>query len=235
MKKQILTAVACLGIGGAAFAEGAKLETIPWADVPKTYAETDKAQKPADAEVTPTWQKGDRWVVELYQKDYSKKTAVTPWIPTPQRFAYEVVGTEVREGEEIVRIAVVRDDEKTATTLLVNGVTHAVVATAIGDKETPVTRPQDVPVPWEVPAGKLKGKAFESPLGLPRDAVIFSEGVVGFPAADVPRSSGKVIDVDGKTAAGDDVFQRWDATIPQFPLCSYSLDRALLLREATRR
>jgi hypothetical protein len=233
MRKQILAAAACLGLGGAALAEEAKLETIPWTDVPKVYAATDKTQKPAEATVTPAWKKGDRWAVEVYRKDFSKKTSVVPWVPTPQRFTFEVTGTEVREGEEVIRIQLTSEDGG-KTTLLINGVTHAVVALVQGEKETPVARPQDIPTPWEIPTGKLAGRAFESPLGVPCDAVIFSEGVVGFPATDVPKSSGKVVDVDGKTAAGEEVFQRWDTAFPQFPLCSYSLDRAVLLREVTR-
>ncbi len=240
MKKQILTALVCFGVAGGALAEEGKnvqkLPTLPWNEVPKVYVEKDKGQKEAPTrELTVTWQPGDRWTVEVFSKDVTKKTAVQKWLPTGERFRFEVTGTEVRDGEEIARIVVTREGESGATTeILVNGISHAVLATVADGKETPVARVQDLDIPWEVPAGKIKGKAFESPLGVPRDAVIFSEGVVGFPATDVPQSSGKVVDVDTRTTGGDDCFQRWDEAFPRFPLCSFSLDRVVLLREAGR-
>lgn len=239
MKKQILTALVCLGVAGGALAEDKnvqKVPTLPWNEVPKVYAEQDKTQKDAPArELTPVWRKGDRWAVEVFAKDLTKKTAVQKWLPVGQRWAFEVTGAEVREGEEVVRLVVTREGEAPATTeILVNAISHAVLATVKDGKESPVARLADLDIPWEIPAGKVKGQAFASTLGLPRDAVIFSEGVVGFPATDVPQSSGKVVDVDTKTAGGDDCFQRWDEAVAQFPLCSFSLDRVVLLREVTK-
>lgn len=238
--KQIVIVSLCLALAGVAFAQqGAgpkKLTTVKWADVGKIFKEKESATPANPAkEVLIGWQKGDKWTVEVYSKDSTEKTSVIKWLPTPREYQFEVLGSEVKDKAEVYRLTVVETDRpETKVTFLVDGVTRKVKALVKGDKEAAADR-LEIPGVWDFPGGTVKGKEYESPLGVPRDAVIFSEGVVGFPAAEVPQSGGKVVDVEFKNGAGDDCFQRWDETIPQFPLCSYTLTRVTLLREVTRK
>lgn len=250
VKKVVIGSVLCLAVAGFAYAQAdedkdeaaaaapvaGKLQLIKWEEVGKLSAQEGKA--PAGAEQKPVvaaWAVGDKWTVDIFARESTKKTAEIKWSVNYRTFEYEVLKTERRGADEIVHIQVKEEGEDGKTvTLLVNSLTRGVVAWVRDGKETVADR-ADVKGMWDMPRTDAKGTPFNSILGVPRDAVIFSEGVAGFPASEVPKASGKVLDVEFKNAAGDDTYQRWDETISQFPLCSYTLERAALLRSVSKK
>ncbi|MBI3268901.1 MAG: hypothetical protein HYZ53_07760 [Planctomycetes bacterium] len=229
----------CVSLAGVALAEGSrdpkKLPTIKWDEVNKVSKADAAAAGDAKAAVTVAWQEGETWSVEVYRKDTAGKTPKPRWLPVPAVYSYKVLGSERQGLEQVVKVEVtVAENPEAKVTLSINATTRAIVSAVRGDK--PIEAGAiGLPGVWSFPNGKLEGKAYASTLGVPRDAVIFGEGIVGFPAADVPQAGGKVVDVEFKDADGEDCYQRYDEEVAQFPLCSFTLDRVVLLRTLSKK